>query len=268
MLLLLLAALLLSGCGGGSSSVPAVTPAPAPAPRSIDFTFFGQSDTAITAAFTNSYMAVDWGAWAFPAQTIELRQIAEMQQARARGVDRFILAVSFLLFDAQCNYVGNAALAAYKLQLDALGLSPWMLYVYDEPDVHGCSGATMARAMQETANIWPVRLGVIYGPNGATPGIDQATDVGRDNYGHGPQVLDLRPDQHLMLIAGGANPYREDPAPFVQYAQTHANVSVVWAFLAVPYTDPDGHPQLGIADNGMLPAYKAAGCALTLKCAN
>ena len=193
-----------------------------------------------------------------------------MQQARARGVDRFILSVSFLLFDKDCNYVGNAGLAAYKLQLDALDLSRsvWMLYVYDEPDIHGCSGATMARAMQEARNIWPIRLGVIYGPNGSTPGIDQATDVGRDDYPHGPQILDLRPDQHLMLVAGGANPYREDPGPFVQYAKDHPNVSVVWAFLYVPFTDPSGRPQPGIGNNGMLPAYRAAGCALTLKCAN
>lgn len=207
-------------------------------------------------------MAIDWGPpGAIPS--IEQRQIAEMQAARARGVDRFILAVSFLLFDSQCNYVGNAGLAAYKLQLDALDLSRsvFMLYVYDEPDVHGCSGATMAQAMLAIKNIWPVRLGVIYGPNGATPGIDQATDIGRDDYGRDPQIVSIRADQHLMLICGGADPYREQAQPCVDAAERNPQVSVVFGFLFVDYAGGKG-----ISDNGMLPVYKSAGCQLTMKC--
>lgn len=264
----LLAALLsLTACGGGNSS-SSVAPSTPPAPRVIDYTFFGTSDTAVTAPFTNVYMAVDWGP-AGAQEDIKLRMITEMQQARARGVDRFILGTGFLQFDAHCNYLGNAALAAFKLQLDALDLSRsvFMLYPRDEPDVQGCNATEIAQAYNEARNIWPgVRIGVIYGDSGRTPGIDQATDVGLDKYGSGPQELNLRADQHLMLVAGGASPYREDPQQYVQYAQTHANVSVVWAFLYVPYTDPQGHPQLGIGANGMLPQYRTAGCQLTMKC--
>lgn len=267
--LLLLLPLLLIGCGGGgdSSSPPVVTPPPVARP--IDFTFFGQSDLVVTAPFISIAHIVDWGAWQFPAADIKSRQIEEMQQARARGVDRFILSTGFLQFDAHCNYQGNAALAAYKLQLDALDLSRSviMLYPLDEPDGMNCSGATMAQAYDEAKNIWPgIRIGVIYGNTGRTPGIDRATDVGRDWYSHGPQILDLQPGQSLMLIAGGVDPARDNVQDFVDYAKNHTNVSIVWAFLYVPYIDPAGHQQQGIGTNGMLPAYRAAGCTLTMKC--
>jgi hypothetical protein len=270
-LLLMLSSLLLSACGGGSggsSNSPAVVPTPPPAPRSIDFTFFGTSDPAVTAPFTNVYHVADWGpANAIP--DIKMRMIAEMQAARARGVDRFILSTGFLQFDAHCNYLGNAALAAFKIELDAADLSRsvYMLYPKDEPENAGCTASTMAQAYREALNIWPsARIGVIYGPSGNTPGIDQATDVGRDNYGHGPQVLSLRSDQHLMIICSGVEPARDDIQGCVDYAKAHANVSTVWAFLYVAYTDPAGHPQQGIGTNGSLPAFRTAGCELTLKC--
>jgi hypothetical protein len=265
----LLAALLtLTACGGGNSSdSPSVAPTPAPAPRVIDFTFFGPSDIASTALFTSAYFAIDWGP-ENAKEDIKLRMIAEMQAARARGVDKFILGTGFLQFDAQCNYQGNAALAAFKLQLDALDLSRsvWMLYPRDEPDIN-CNANDVARAYADGKALFPgVRIGVIYADSGRTPGIDQATDVGRDKYGHGPQVLSLRADQHLMLVAGGADPYREDIQQYVDYAEANTNVSLVWAFLYVDYTGVDGKPAKGIGTNGMLPSYRAAGCKLTMKC--
>ena len=172
------------------------------------------------------------------------------------------MSTGFLMLDAQCNYLGNTALAAFKVQLDALGLDVWMVYPKDEPDVAGCSGATMAQVYQGAKAVFPnARIGVIYGPNGATPGIDQVTDAGRDNYGHGPQSLNLRSDQHLMIVAGGADPYREDAQQYVSYAEAHADVSVVWAFLYVDYAGGKG-----IGTNGTLPAYRSAGCTLTQKC--
>ena len=80
----------------------------------------------------------------------------------------------------------------------------------------------MARVYQGTKAIFPnARIGVIYGDTGRTPGIDQVTDAGRDKYGSGPQGLNLRADQHLMIVAGGANPYREDVQPYVDYAEAH-----------------------------------------------
>ena len=265
---LLLAALLLSACGGGSSSSPQTPVAPVAivvASHVVDFGYFGTGDgqIAATAGHVSFVHAVDWGDWAKDREAIKARIIAQMQEARARGVNRIILSTGFLTFDSQCNWLGTKDLLLFKIQLDALDLSRMvvMLYPMDEPDVHGCSGATMAQAFMQSRAAWTLPIGVIYGPNGPTPGIDQATDVGRDNYGHGPQSLNLRPDQHLMLVAGGANPYREDPQAFVDYAKAN-NVSVLWAFLFVPYTDPQGKPQLGIGANGMLPAYNAAGDAL------
>lgn len=216
-------------------------------------------------------MVPDWGGWGSVTnqEAAKLRMINEMQQARARGVDRFILSTGFLTFGGACQWVGTQALLAFKQQLDALDLSRsvYMLYPLDEPDVNGCTEQTMTQAFTETRAAWgnDVRIAVIYGTKG-TPGINYATDVGRDDYPHGPQVVSLRADQHLILVPGGANPYREDPGAFVSYAQSNPSVSLVMAFLYVAYTDPNGHPQQGIATNGMLPAYQGAGCALTMKC--
>ncbi len=261
----LLLLLLLTSCGGGGGSPNPGTNVPNPGtPRAIDFTFFGQSDPAITAPFTTVYFVADWGP-AGAQESIKSRQIAEMQAARARGTDRFILMTGFLQFSGECDYQGNLALAAYKGQLDALDLSRsvWMVYPKDEPDGANCSGATMAQVFKEVRNIFPqARVGVIYGDTGPTPGIDQATDVGRDKYPHGPQVISLRADQHLILVPGGADPYREDPKAFVTMAQNNPQVSLVVAFLFVDYAGGKG-----ISDNGMLPAYRSAGCSLTLKCA-
>lgn len=264
--LLLLLPLCLIGCGGGGGS--STPPAPPP-PRVIDFTFFGQSDTAVTAPFTSVYHAIDWGDWSKDREAIKLRIIDELQQARARGVDRFILSVGFLTFDTKCAFLGADALAAFKLQLQALDLarSVFMLYPLDEPDGMNCDDKALTAAYKTIQTAWgDVRIGVIYGDTGRMPGITAVTDAGRDHYRFGPQVISLRSDQRLMLVAGGADPYREDIQQYVDYAKANPSVSLVWAFLFIPYTDPDGHPQLGIGGNGMLPAYRAAGCQLTMKC--
>ena len=80
-------------------------------------------------------------------------------------------------------------------------------------------------------------------------------------YPYGPQQLPLQPGQRLMLVAGGADPYRENPAGYEKFANEHPEVVAVWAFAWFDYSDG-----LGIGHNGMLPAYQAMGCRLTAKC--
>lgn len=267
-----LLALALAACGGGSSSSAPQTGgtfggggASGSFAQPVLFGFFGTGDNqlAATATFVNVVHAVDWGANATPAerQAITYRIIAQMQEARARGVDKVLLSTGYLMLDAQCHFTGVAELTALKAQLDALDLTRMVVATYpkDEPDIAGCSDATMRQVFAASRAAFPVPVAVIYGDHGE-PGKDAADWVGRDRYGDGPQYPQIRDDQQYVVISGGANPWREQP-----YAIDNARVALDLAFLYVDFTDPQGHPQKGIGANGMLPAYCAAGRRITQK---
>lgn len=69
-------------------------------------------------------------------------------------------------------------------------------------------------------------------------------------------VADLMPDQRTMLIPGAA--YGQDPTPFVNYAQTNAEVAAVLSFLWCDERQFDvGAP--GARSNGLAQAYLSAG---------
>lgn len=94
--------------------------------------------------------------------------------------------------------------------------------------------------------------------------------LGVDNYGQGAGILNpgraidrlrqtKRADAMLWLVPGGS--YGQDPAPFVDYVQTHADVDGMWPFLWADAVD-EGTRIPGIRGNGMAAAYRAAGAEL------
>ncbi len=265
-------ALLLSGCGGGSGSTSApAAPSTPPAQRhDLLYGYFGTAagQIAATAAYVNLLHAVDWGDWDTEREDIKARIIAQMQEGRARGLTQVILSTGFLTFDARYRYLGPAALTAFKAQLDALDLSRMVvaLYPIDEPDVHGISDATMQQAVNDTRAAWPaVKIAVVYGMHG-TPGISAYDWIGHDDYGAGAGVLNelpqIRADQQWIIVPGGADPWKQDPSPFADFANGQRQVALIWAFIWTDFTDPDGHPQAGINRNGMAPAYAGLGAQI------
>jgi len=266
-LTVLAAALVLAGCGGGGSSTPSASAPVAPtAPivrtAPLEFGYFGLADIAATANSVTFSHCIDWGDWTKDKEAIKARIIAQLQSAKAAGL-KAIVSTGFLTFDAGYRYLGTAELVAFKKQLDALDLSKICIAAYciDEPDVHGISDAVMTQCFNETRAAWPIKMAVIYGPNGQTPGISAADWIGRDDYGAGSGVLQrlpsIRPDQQWIVVPGGADPWRQDVTPFADFAKARGNVAAVIAFLYVDYGGGKG-----IGTNGTFPAYAAAGTAI------
>ena len=260
-------ALALSGCGGsGGGSGPPSPPAP-PVVRTapLQFGYYGGSPLPATASSVTFVHATDWAAdWTTGKDAIKAAIIAQLQACQAAGV-KAIVSTGFLTFTrTPYRYIGTADLVAFKKQLDALGLSSTCiaLYVLDEPDVLGISDAVMTQCFNETRAAWPgPAIAVVYGTHG-TPGIAAADWAGHDSYREGPQFPALRAGQHAIVVPGGADPYRQDPAPFATFANAHAEVALVWAFLYIDYTGVNGEPEKGIANNGMLAQYAAVGTAI------
>jgi hypothetical protein len=259
-------ALALSGCGGsGGAGSPApgpVPPPPAARVAPLQFGYFGIADVATTASSVTFTHAVDWGTWGTDTEAIKQRIIAQLKACKAAGISA-IMSTGFLTFTAAYAYIGTAELIAFKAQLDALELSQVVIALYpiDEPDVHGISDSRMTKCCADTRAAWPgPKLAVIYGTQG-TPGISAYDWIGRDDYGAGAGVLNhlpqIRPDQQWIIVPGGADPWKQDPAPFVAFADAHHQVAVLMPFL---YSDYAGGQ--GIGTNGMLPAYAAAGSVI------
>lgn len=258
-------ALALSGCGGGGGSSPPNAPTP-PVARvaPLQFGYFGIADVSATAPSTTINHAVDWGTWGTDTEAIKARIIAALTACKAAGISA-MMSTGFLTFTGAYAYTGTAELVAFKAQLDALELSQVVIALYpiDEPDIHPTlTDAVMTKCYQETRAAWPgVKIAVIYGPNGQTPGISAADWIGRDDYGAGTGVFShlpaIRPDQQWIIVPGGADPWKQDPAPFATFATAHNQVAVLMPFLYVDYVGGKG-----IANNGMLAQYVAVGTAI------
>lgn len=258
------AVLSLVACGGGGGGGDS-PPVQSPRRSGIDFGYYWTvpGQIAATSAHVTFVHIPDGGDWDSAAgrEAIIQRQIEQMQEARARGIERVYLSTGFLTFTSKYEYRGANDLAAYRMQLDALDLTRMVVAVMplDEPDMLGVADGPMTIALNDARHLFPsARVLVSYGDHGSTPGIAAADWVGHDAYELGAGVLQrlptIRPDQSYVLFPGGGNPWRADPGPFVDFAFAHANVVAVWAFI---YAERAGEP--GIGTNGMLASYCSAG---------
>lgn len=273
--LVMLATFALAACGGGGSG-GTTTALPPPRVQPLYFGYYGtdQGQIATTVPAVNLVDCQDFASYGDPAGIAwEKTQLIEcLQQAKADGVKVAVLGVGFLLYDAHFKYLGPSALAQFKLELDAADLTGMVtaLYPLDEPDIHHQSDAQMTQVFRDCKAVFPQsKIAVIYSNSGRTPGIAEADWVGMDDYSRGAGVLgelpSIRADQQYLLVPGGANPWRQDPGPFYQFALQNADVVGIVAFLYedFPY---QGQLSKGIGSNGMLAAYQAVGCKVTGKC--
>lgn len=245
--LALLFLLTLWGCGGGGSS--SELPASAPIPRgALQTSFYGGCQPYPT--FTTHLWAMGW---------CESRELT-LASAKQAGKP--------VILSLPEAYQSPEAVRAYFTLLQGLGLLEQVAYLYpeDEPDLRRSEdeivlASATAKAISSEFGIAP-KLAVIYAGANDFPGLASFDLVGMDDYGKGVNVLRdfdalrsfLNPSQRMMLVPGGADPWRHDPAPFMAYAQAHGDVAMVTAFLWSP-DFADRGVGLGIRSNGLAGAY-------------
>jgi len=250
--------LLACACGGGGGSRP---DPPAPPQVRTDLLlgyYFSRADTANE---TKDHANLFWSTYSEDEEV----QALGLKRARANGQRAVVMLPPWLPAEEALLYLER---------LKARG-AMWpgiaALYFYDEPDVNGKTEAEVlaaSAALRLAASKFPelagVKLAVIYGcGTNSRPGIASFDWIGCDQYELGCAVLTngvdrlaaaLRPDQRLMLIPGGADPWRQDPACFVAYAHANPQVVAIVGFLWNTVGS-----MIGIRDNGMNETYSAAG---------
>ncbi len=295
-----LLALALSAChSGGGSPSPSPTPTPQPVPTrtaAVLWGYFGAvenprdmtrapaagqaSSVQETAPHSTLVMTGSWGNPYTPAGRQALAELAikHMQQAKAAGVDRFVLWIDYILFGGGTAYRGKDAampeVEALLARCDAEGLLDDLaaLYVLDEPNVNVMAGfddacRDLRALLNRSGPLSRISLFSIYGPlRLGAPGIALLDWVGLDDYDRGVGVLDdidrqlrpmLRGGQRIVIVPGGTSPWCQDPGPFIEYAAAHDDVVLVMPFTW--FSSPGG---AGIGDNVTRAAYIAAGTAL------
>lgn len=250
----------LVGCGGGGSAGPLPPPAVPQARGPLVVGYFGSSPAQLEQTYR--HVNVHWAMGWFEDRALTIAA------AKQRG-----LKVVLYLPEA---YVSADRVRALFTILRAQGLLDQVAYLYpaDEPDrfhnaptINAANG--IARAVATEFGIAP-RIAVIYAGSDSFPGVESADVVGLDDYDKGAGVLGadydslraaLRPGQRLMLVPGGASPWRHDPRPWFAYAAAHPDVEMVTPFIW--FDSWDGTSNAGIQSNGMAPAYCAAAIPFT-----
>lgn len=193
----------------------------------------------------------------------------ELQTAKSAGIRNIVL----MPYPNMVRGPNSAAEAAFQFQrLGATGaLADWdtiMVYPIDEPDVNGWTDdqvtaavKALRAAMAPIPELANAKLGVIYNcSSGAQPGIKSFDWIGCDNYDAGCKALQqlssfpLTEGQRLMVVPGGADPWRQDPTCFLSYAEGNPKVVAIVPFI---WQTAAGHN--GIRVNPTRPLYCRTG---------
>ena len=271
----LLLALAAWACGGGGGGTPVsgiVTPTGTLRTDLLFGYFAGNASVPLeVAGHANLHHAADFYG--------PLEQMAGLIQARAAGM-RVILSIPTHQWRGDAARMEHETRFWFQRLRDAGLLWDGIVAVQwiDEPETERvgnrsdaevtAGSALVRRVMAEFPEISGARLAVFYAcATGRTPGIASFDWIGCDHYDAGCGVLrdhvprlgeQLRGDQRLLLIAGGADPWRQDPACFESFAHRDSRVVALIAFIWQTVTD-DGTTYRGIRENGLRPLYCQAG---------
>lgn len=253
------AALFISACGSGSAPPAPYIPPPTPAPQRNDLLFGYYYGSELAIVETRGHANLQWIPPGSIAETVRLVALAAPQRVVLMLPDSYLGGV----FRPGVVDHARALLAA----IDPARIAA--LYPEDEPSVSAEEirrGNAALRTMMAGFGV-SIPLAVIYGANGPYPGIETYDWVGLDNYEYGANVLTryaelhLRPEQRTMLVPGGADPWRQDPRLFLEYANANPQVVAIIAFIWLDFPAPG--VGRGIRSNGLAPAYVAAAQAIT-----
>lgn len=247
------------------------------------FGYFGVQDgqMAEVGDHTNIAMIGSWGDWTTPEGRAALTDtmVRYAHEALAAGVNRIMFTVDWCLF-TQTNprkllpeQTAVSRLVAFfdRLRTEGLDTHAFAWYLVDEPNIpevnlseqQMTSAIATFRGVANSAQFPSLNnlpIGVIYGgTHSGRPGIHSIDWAGIDNYGapiftngeYDALVAQLVPGQYTILVPGGNDPWREDPVPFYNYAQTDP-----WALMIMPFK---WFGNDGIGQNGMAPQYRTVG---------
>jgi hypothetical protein len=260
----LILAAALAACGGGGGAGPSSSGAIVPAPTVKRTTqayacyFAGQSVTVN--AYADHTNCIEPGAWN------PLDQLAALAVNNGRKVV-LMLPVGTCLLPLERV---ESETTAYLQRIDTAGALKNILAVRpgDEWTISDEAAKACITAIHAAMAKFPATIGkplTIYYPcsSDARPGIDFIDWPGCDVYDWTwPRIFAVykgyeRPgesDRGVAMIAGGSNPWRQDPAPMVDFALYDNNVKLVQGFC---WDACDIYPE-GIGINGMAPAFRAA----------
>lgn len=271
------------GCGGGGGAgSPGEPPPPPVVPQARGeawFAYYGDEDGQLEA--TRGHASMVWtSGWLDPqgrAQDVVMLERAAAACAAGKRV--------MLMMPADSVYIGGRYNPAAGPILRGIlaGLGPTGracvagVFPVDEPDAQGISHTELLRGNQELRLVlWEfpetirAKLAVIYAGANDFPGLPSYDWVGFDDYYAGDNVLGgplaglldvLRPDQRAFLVPGGADPWRQDPAPFV--AKLLEDPRIIGMVVFIRINNPARGVGLGTKSNGMGPAYCAAAVAIS-----
>jgi hypothetical protein len=273
---LAVSSLALAGCGGGGSSTPPSPQQPPAALRTdLLFGYYGAVDQTIpeVAGHVNLAWVMGWGSHGAWLENVT----AQLVQARQNGIRAVILHVP------QAYNRGGTAESDVRYVFQSLLVQGLLdnivaLYPIDEPDVAHRSDAEVTaanvmlrRVMADFPSLHDTKLAVIYSAGNDRPGIASYDWVGFDDYnkrcdalGDGYTALKarLRPEQRLIVVPGGADPWDQDPSCFFARAQVDQQVIAIVPFIWFDdwedVTNAGGGPR-GIRSNGMANVYCITG---------
>lgn len=267
--------IILSGCGGGGKASGPIAPAPAVRADLLVGYYGGTSATVLeNGGHVNTHWATGWGG----TGTWHLDVAQELAHARGQGVRNIVLALPHGLV-WQPGAEAETRFQLTRLQ-QAGALDGWdsiMVYPADEPEIaeNGSHGEIEVTAMLAWLRgvmagfpaLSGAPVGVIYAcSSGLRPGIASFDWIGCDDYDAGCVVLGatytalvarMRPDQRLMLVAGGADPWRQDPACFEARAHGDPRVAMLIGFAWQDRAAPG--VGAGIRSNGTRKLYCESG---------
>lgn len=262
--------LALAGCGGVDPNAPVERPKVLR--TDLQFGYYASAGTQPqeTKGHVNLYYDMQFEGEQHTIDSIRFMQMPVMLGIQYWMYDEFNRPKA----DAESQLLG------YLHRLNEAGVLKFVTDVYplDEPDLLGAKSddviATNAAVRRAFAafNMRP-RLSVIYAVAFTWPGVSSYDDVGFDNYPAGSGIFYngdyaklkavLRADQKIWLVPGGADPWRQDPTPFINYAHSDPQVRGLINFVWFDSTDPKQGYGKGIRTNGMARAYCQAGREIT-----
>lgn len=262
----------MGGCGGGgaaSSNSPAASttlPATLRTDALFCYWYMDQQAALETTDHTNCVMAGE-------SYVAPLAQLAALSQAAGRNVILAVPACEVPLAQVESEvrfWLRRIADAGYLKNIVAV-------YPCDEPDDKGFSDADMraiitathaAMATFDETRAKPIAMFYTCGGK-ARPGLAFVDWPGCDRYDHGCAVFveaygefeamaAKEPDVHPLAIAGGSDPWRQQPACWEAKVQGDPRYAGLLVFIYQTTTDR-GVTYTGVRDNGLRPAWCGAG---------
>ena len=251
----------LASCGGNPPPATPAPPAPAIIRAGIQPVFFGITDATV-APVAQQTRAVWSNGWGSELHHVVVRK--QLQAAQAQGATFGVVDTSTALED---DGEQDTRLRTLFDELRAGGVL-WLanvLFVCDECEQKGYSAAQMAAAathVRTVAATYPelasTRLMANYGCGNAFVGWEAMDIVSCDRYDRSAaetrkNLRDKAPGKKYAEISGGAEPFLQDPWPFLDEAQADPDFVMLVYFIA--HDNAATGLGVGILNGKLAPAY-------------